>query len=61
MPSHPIQVSQWKKQLLEGAGDLFSKRRKGKEKEIMPQDQICSWASYQLRPAKQIRKHQIQN
>jgi transposase-like protein len=30
---HPIQVSQWKNQLLEGAGDLFSKRIKGKEKE----------------------------
>jgi transposase-like protein len=29
---HPIQVSQWKKQLLEGAGDLFSKGRKDKEK-----------------------------
>jgi len=29
---HPIQVSQWKKQLLEGADDLFSKGRKGKEK-----------------------------
>ena len=29
---HPIQVSQWKKQLLEGAGDLFSKGRKVKEK-----------------------------
>ena len=29
---HPIQVSQWKKQLLEGAGDLFSKGRNDKEK-----------------------------
>ena len=29
---HPIQVSQWKKQLLDGAGDLFSKGRKDKEK-----------------------------
>jgi putative transposase len=29
---HPIQVSKWKKQLLEGAGDLFSKGRKDKEK-----------------------------
>ena len=28
---HPIQVSQWKKQLLEGAGDLFCKGRKDKE------------------------------
>ncbi len=27
---HPIQVSQWKKQLLEGAGDLFGKGRKDK-------------------------------
>jgi transposase InsO family protein len=30
---HPIQVSQWKKQLLEGAGDLFSKGRKRLQKE----------------------------
>jgi transposase-like protein len=29
---HPVQVSQWKKQLLEGTGDLFSKGRKDKEK-----------------------------
>ena len=29
---HPIQVSQWKKQLLDGAGDLFSKGRKDNEK-----------------------------
>ena len=29
---HPIQVSQWKKQLLEGAGDIFNKGRKDKEK-----------------------------
>jgi transposase-like protein len=29
---HPIQVSQWKKQLLEGAGDLFGKGRKDKER-----------------------------
>ncbi|WP_231594700.1 transposase [Synechococcus sp. CBW1107] len=29
---HPIQVSQWKKQLLEGAADLFSRGRKDKEK-----------------------------
>ena len=29
---HPIQVSQWKKQLLDGAGDLFSTGRKDKEK-----------------------------
>ena len=30
---HPIQVSQWKKQLLEGASELFSRGRKGKDKE----------------------------
>jgi transposase-like protein len=29
---NPIQVSQWKRQLLDGAGDLFSKGRKDKEK-----------------------------
>ena len=28
---HPIQVSQWKQQPLEGAGDLFSKGREDKE------------------------------
>ena len=27
---HPIQVCQWKKQLLGGAGDLFRKGRKDK-------------------------------
>jgi transposase-like protein len=29
---HPIQVSQWKKQLLESASDLFGKGRKDKER-----------------------------
>ena len=29
----PIQVSQWKKQLLEGASELFSRGRKDKDKE----------------------------
>jgi putative transposase len=30
---HPIQVSHWKKQLLEGASELFSSGRKSKEKD----------------------------
>ena len=30
---HPIQVSQWKKQLLEGASDLFSPGKKSKDKD----------------------------
>jgi putative transposase len=30
---HPIQVSQWKKQLLEGASDLFTRGKKTKDKE----------------------------
>ena len=30
---HPIQVSQWKKQLLEGASELFSSGKKSKEKD----------------------------
>ena len=30
---HPIQVSQWKKQLLDGASELFSRGRKSKDKE----------------------------
>ena len=30
---HPIQVSQWKKQLLEGASELFIRGRKDKDKE----------------------------
>jgi putative transposase len=30
---HPIQVSQWKKQLLEGASELFTKGRKTKDKD----------------------------
>ncbi len=30
---HPIQVSQWKKQLLEGANVLFSSGKKSKEKD----------------------------
>lgn len=29
---HPIQVSQWKKQLLESASDLFGKGRKDNER-----------------------------
>ena len=29
---HPIQVNQWKKQLLESASDLFGKGRKDKER-----------------------------
>jgi transposase-like protein len=29
---HPIQVSQWKKQLLEGASELFTKGKKTKDK-----------------------------
>jgi putative transposase len=30
---HPIQVSQWKKQLLEGASELFTRGKKSKDKE----------------------------
>ena len=30
---HPIPVSQWKNQLLEGASELFSRGRKDKDKE----------------------------
>ena len=30
---HPIQVSQWKKQLLDGASELFTRGMKSKEKE----------------------------
>jgi putative transposase len=30
---HPIQVSQWKKQLHEGASELFSSGKKSKEKD----------------------------
>ena len=30
---HPIQVSQWKKQLLEGASELFTRGRKTRDKE----------------------------
>lgn len=30
---HPIQVSQWKKQLLEGASELFTRGKKSKVKE----------------------------
>ena len=32
-PIHPIQVSQWKKQLLEGASELFTRGKKSKVKE----------------------------
>ena len=28
---HPIQVSQWKRQLLDGASELFTRGKKGKE------------------------------
>ena len=30
---HPIQVSQWKQKLLEGASELFSRGRKDKDKD----------------------------
>ncbi|WP_255000151.1 hypothetical protein [Cyanobium sp. Alchichica 3B3-8F6] len=30
---HPIQVSQWKRQLLEGASELFTRGKKTKDKE----------------------------
>ena len=30
---HPIQVSQWKKQLLEGASELFTRGKKTKDKD----------------------------
>jgi len=30
---HPIQVSQWKKQLLKGASELFTRGKKTKNKE----------------------------
>jgi len=30
---HPIQVSQWKRQLLEGASELFSRGKKSKDKD----------------------------
>jgi transposase-like protein len=32
-PVHPIQVSQWKKQLLEGASDLFNRGKKTQVKD----------------------------
>ena len=31
---HPIQVSQWKKQLLEGASDLFTRGKKTQAKDV---------------------------
>ena len=31
--THPIQVSQWKRQLLEGASELFTRGKQGKDKE----------------------------
>ena len=34
---HPIQVSQWKKQLSEGARDLFANSRRTKDKEDQQQ------------------------
>ena len=47
----PIRMSQWKKQLLEGAGDLYpsgeafgySKSRKGKRKEIYRKERLSSF------------------
>ena len=30
---HPIQVSQWKRQLLDGASELFTRGKKAKDKE----------------------------
>jgi putative transposase len=30
---HPIQVSQWKRQLLDGASELFTRAKKSKDKE----------------------------
>jgi putative transposase len=30
---HPIQVSQWKRQLLDGASELFTRGKKTKDKE----------------------------
>jgi len=30
---HPIQVNQWKKQLLEGASELFTRGKKSNDKE----------------------------
>ena len=30
---HPIQVSQWKKQLLDGASELFTRSNRSKDKE----------------------------
>ena len=30
---HPIQVSQWKRQLLDGASELFTRGKKSKDKE----------------------------
>ncbi len=30
---HPIQVSQWKRQLLDGASELFTRGRRSKDKE----------------------------
>ena len=31
--THPIQVSQWKRQLLDGASELFDRGKKSKDKE----------------------------
>ena len=31
--AHPIQVSQWKKQLLDGASELFTRGKKTKDKD----------------------------
>ena len=40
---HPIQVSQWKRQLLDGASELFTRGKKSKDKEDgQPRRQSCS-------------------
>ena len=54
---HPIQVSQWKRQLLDGASELFTRGKKTKDKEEVQAkeaelfQQYCFAEAWRLRQA----------
>jgi transposase len=55
---HPIQVSQWKRQLLDGASELFTRDQKSKVKEEGQSKEAELWCCAATGPASQNTRSQ---
>ena len=54
--THPIQVSQWKRQLLDGASELFTRCSKSKDKEEVQAKEAELFQQYCFAEALRLRK-----